>query len=250
LLSFVVGAFRVLAGVEVVPEKERRRVIRMRCRVPVLVSPAKGDAFNATVLDIGLQGLRLVSDTPLAKGSRVDVSTPSDGKDAGGPLVCKVAWMTKSSKRKLFQIGLVFEDSDENKAASWMRPVLSGLGFAKGKIMEKRLDLRIEVGSLVRVAVHSLQGDFLAEGRLVDLSSGGAQVSIETQIPRGTQVILHIGPVGKYSTLECPGAVLIHFKDVANQRYFHRVKFHSIDAACRKSMRRYLGYFLKEHNKS
>ena len=217
----------------------------MRCRVPVLLD-CNGIVSKATVLDIGLHGLRLVTPGPLSKGARLSVGLPPEAMEVGGPLLCKVIWVAKAPKSNAYQVGALLDDTDENKARSWIRPVLARLGFSKGKIRERRLDLRVAAESSIRVAVMSTHGDFLADGRLVDLSRGGTQVSIETQIESGTNVQISIGPLGKLAQLDVPGVVLSYYRDVANQRHFHRVKFHSLSTPVVRLLRQYLRTLLHE----
>jgi hypothetical protein len=217
----------------------------MHCRVPVICN-LSGMEVGATVVDLGMQGMRLVLPTPLTRGSRILVGSKPEGSDLGGPVFCKVVWVLKSAKRKAYQAGLRFDDSDEAKASSWMRPVLSRLGFAKGKIREKRVDVRLEVHAHVPVSVQAMEGELLGDGVLVDFSRRGAQISVDTQIPKETQIFLSIGPVGTFSPLECPGLVLLHYKDVAAQRYFHRVRFHSLTSPISKRVRQYFRFLQKE----
>lgn len=235
MLDQVFEAFyRILPGSNP-PVDERREIVRVPCKFPAMVLPAKGGEVKAVVVDMGLKGLRLETEEKLSKKKQVRIVRPG-----GGAVVCKVVWSRAQRFTNKFHAGVLFDDSPENMRASWIKPTLQQLGFQPGRIKEKRQYIRVP--SEHRAVLSSTAGDALGEGDLLNLGIGGALVEIDVAIPKGNKIILKVDPVGALPLLEIRAGICSVTKNKRDQKFRHGLEFEDQN---NRLVKRYLNIFMK-----
>jgi hypothetical protein len=246
LFSKIIKAMQSLLGSEEAPNiGERRDTLRLSTRVEV-TTLVKAKPVPMTVVDIGLEGLRLQSPCTLAVGTTLSLEQPGQ---SAGPVQCVVRWCRQVAAEKNFHSGLAFADSNENKARSWIKPVLEKLGLTRRMRKQKRQHLRL-LRSSVRMAVFNLKGDFLADGSLLDLSRGGARFLLPTQFVENYGLRLALYPAANLAALEIPGTVIDSWKDDKTGQFIHRLQFVHTRSTTLDALERYLGFALKQQGKA
>lgn len=235
MLENVFSAFHKILPGSNPPVEERREIVRVECKVPAIVLPEKGGELKAIVIDMGLKGLRLETDTKLPKKKSVRIIRPE-----GGPIVCRVVWTRPKRFSDKFHAGLEFADSPENMRASWVKGTLQQLGFQPGRIKEKRKHIRVP--SEQRAVLATPAGDELGEGELLNLGIGGALIEIGVAVPEGNKTILRVDPVGTLPFLEMPAVIRSVRQNKRNQKFQHGLRFEDQDA---RLVKRYLSILMK-----
>jgi PilZ domain-containing protein len=235
VLKNVFSAFQSLMPGSNPPVEERREIVRIPCKVPVIVLPESGGEMTAVVIDMGLKGLRLETDKKLSKKKAVRVIRPN-----GGPIVCQVKWTRPKRFSEKFHTGVEFSDSAENMRASWIKDTLRQLGFQPGRIKEKRKHIRVPSES--RAVLASVAGDELGDGVLVNMGVGGALVAIDVAVPEGNKTILRVDPVGALPLLEMPAVIRSVHQNKRTQKHLHGLRFDDQD---NRLVKRYLSILMK-----
>lgn len=197
--------------------EERRDVIRMSCRIK-LECHIGPKVVEAVASNLSLKGARLETREPLKKGSEIVLSQPDS---SAGPVTCKVMWVRRVGDNH--SAGLLYADTDERMARSWLKEVLMQMGFRSGKIKERRVHLRMN--ATARATLCNRQGDTFTEGKLNNLSTGGAQVTVEVEVPVNTNIRLVVDPTVKTSGLDIAGVVRSSRKDSKSTYWVHGIKF-------------------------
>ena len=235
MLKSVFSAFQSLVPGANPPVEERREIVRIPCKVPVIVLPEGGGEMTAVVIDMGLKGLRLETDKKLSKKKSLRVLRPK-----GGPVVCRVKWIRPKRFSDKFHAGVEFVDTAENMRASWLKDTLRQLGFQPGRIKEKRKHIRVPSES--RAVLASTAGDELGEGILLNLGVGGALAAIDVAVPEGNKIILRVDPVGTLPFLEIPAVIRSVQQNQRTQKFQHGLKFEDQD---NRLVKRYLSILMK-----
>lgn len=184
---------------------ERRRALRIRsyCLVQLAVD---GEQHKGTVTDIGLEGIRLKSlSAPLVIGAEVAVSYPKSTPGFElGVVRCVVLWSQKVGREMV--AGLRYNDTKENMRRSWVRYVLTELGFDEARTYQRRRHIRVD-GS---IPARLFQGEesLVPDARVVNLGIGGALVETRNEVPKGIDADLEISLWRILPTLCLSGAIL------------------------------------------
>lgn len=233
MLNNFFSAFQNLTGGP--PVEERREIVRIPCKVPVILLPEGGGEMTAVVIDMGLKGLRLETDKKLSKKKALRII-----RREGGPIVCGVKWTRPKRFSDKFHTGVEFQDTAENLRASWIKPTLQQLGFQPGRIKEKRRHIRVPSDS--RAVIASSAGEELGDGILMNLGIGGALVSVNVAVPEKNKVLLRVDPVGALPLLEMPAIVRNVHQDQRTQKHLHGLRFEDQN---NKLVKRYLSILMK-----
>ncbi len=212
---------KIIAGRPDLPTRERRKLIRLPCRIAVECSSPKGE-FKAWATDIGLNGMRLESQVRLEAGAPMNIICKGQ---PGGSVRCEVVWCHPRKHDDGYYTGVKFSDTNENMRKSWVKPALKALGFSSKRIKERRREVRIPARSQPRVSIANRAGDVLTDGVLLNLSVGGALVKIGVQIPVRLKVVLQVDPIGVVPPLEVLSEVRSCKKDVHSQKWIHGLQF-------------------------
>ncbi|CAM9945177.1 unnamed protein product, partial [Phaeothamnion confervicola] len=201
---------------------ERREVIRLQCRVTVQFVGDDASSHDVVVTNISLKGLRAETPRKFKKGDRVLVGMPNSRQ---GPVSCQVMWTRTISSSGSLSVGLKFDDTQENMARSWLKDTLRQLGFEPGKIRERRNFIRFPSPSQVRSALANRAGDFLGDGRLINIGFGGALAAVSVEVPVGTQVRVQLDPTLDTPPLDAAGVVRSNIRDTKRQLYITGIEF-------------------------
>ena len=126
LLEGALAFFQVRA-----PSKteERRRLIRLRCDYTVQCV-VEQQQFEAHIIDMGLNGMRLRMNHKLKPGSNVFVYHPTRSERIENEYVlCLVRWSRKRRESEELETGLQYADTPGNMRRSWVKFLLKELGF-------------------------------------------------------------------------------------------------------------------------
>ena len=150
---------------------ERRLPIRMPCQVEVEVT-SDGATHLSKVTDISPRGLRLEGLTNLKRGQILEIRNPRGQATA---VRAQVVW----SKGK--SAGLIYSDTGTLLANSWIKGQLLEFGFDANKKTERRAFIRFNSPPVKAVFVDG-EGSILAEGRLLNVSHGGALIAMGSPV--------------------------------------------------------------------
>jgi c-di-GMP-binding flagellar brake protein YcgR len=168
--------------------RERRKLVRLRCSYEVK-GILKGKKFKATVVDIGVNGMKLRTGQKLKVGEKLALAPPNaSGDSAADSVECKVVWVKQPNKHFLTYAGLVFSASKEKMARSWVKSYLNELGFTPKSIFTQRRFIRADCFLEVRydAPVTGKKG----VGRVYNMGVGGLLVETVHELPLGQAVSL------------------------------------------------------------
>lgn len=257
MLKDIISGFVSLFQPDKANHEDRRRVIRLRCRYSVYCIDLK-EITTATVIDMGLQGLRLETNKQLKPGIRV--SLVYRGAAGQRPVVslakieqdrqaaidsgvrCKVTWSHYDKFSKVMQSGVTYADTPERMSNSWVKKILREIGFDEASIFQRRKIVRVvsSIGCRVRMGSGGMPG------RVVNMGAGGALLQAEEAITEGSTVFLNIGPYKKLEPLEVSGCVVTARFDAATSSWLHGCRFVGMNSAQTELLGRYVVTLLKE----
>jgi len=202
-----------LVGQEII-ESERRRAVRIPCRIKAAV---EGVGAPVSVVNLSVLGMRIESNSRLRKNIVVTV----EGREhPGNPLSARVVWCQSRGNQSL--AGLMFVGSNEEKNRSWVKGALDKLGAGQNRVKERRAHIRVPTEGISYLSNRS--GDRLCEGQLRNIGLGGALFECEVGIQSGTTVRLQLDTMGR-PKLDEPGTVRSCRKDVRTQQFLVGIQF-------------------------
>jgi hypothetical protein len=154
--------------------QERRVTTRVDCCYPVDCELA-GQRFAGTVTNMGLGGMRLLSERELEREGSLMIFSHEPG---WGPVAARVVWSRERNGSDDFETGLIYRDGLQELDSSWVKAALQHLGFESASLYERRRTLR---------AATSLQAQLAVAGKpypciMRDLGLGGALVETPSAI--------------------------------------------------------------------
>lgn len=201
--------------------EERRRLIRVKCNYDV--SCIVGNkTFPATVLDMGLNGLRMEVPERLRKGATVYVHHPKPSNRFDNEhVMCNVKWCRNKKTGDGLEVGVQYADTPGNMRRSWVKFLLKELGFDERAIYTRRKSVRAP--SHLKGSMTNGDGE-RSEGTVLNLGVGGALFTAENAFPPGSAVRLKVGPYRRMSPLELD-ATIISTRKQRDNGYFVSVRF-------------------------
>jgi hypothetical protein len=238
----IVAGFRALVLGKVGPDaslEEKRRSVRLVCRYPVLCISEK-EMVPARVRDIGFMGLRLEVPQRFQVGQPLTVRYDSADRAASWDtdMDTRVVWCRRRRFTNVLEVGVEYQKKLEG---TWVQQILRALGVEGDQVFQRRRKIR--AGADLRAEVGSVEGG-LVEGRVVNLSLGGALVECPKEVPAGVKVRLEIGPYPPFEMLVCQG--LIVQATPSEDRWFHAVSFQNLSASQVRLLGQYIFALLKE----
>lgn len=207
MLKEILDGLKTLVGGRGGDTDEKRRLIRLKCRYPVTCSLEKR-AFLATVVDMGLQGMRLEFPERVKAGQEIHVTYNSDAPTFTVDTVrCRAAWCRKGRAGKI-EVGVRYEETPANLEHSWVKVILRELGFDEKSIFQRRRQRR----AVAMLPAHVDRGTGRVAARVLNLGVGGALLQAEDFLDKGQRLTLEIGPA-----LGLP--ILVARAEVVNCRY-------------------------------
>lgn len=224
-----------------IPENlaERRRALRVRCYCQAQAI-VEGESHKATVTDLGLEGVRIKSmSAPFKQGAEVAVAyrpPHSDGGAECGVVRCNVLWVQRSGREMV--AGLRYNDSRENMRSSWVRYVLTELGFDESRTFQRRQHLRVDAAMPARVFHNGEVA--LTDAKVVNLGIGGALVESKDELPTGSRIEMEISLWRILPTLALNGVVLHTRREPGCDGVLHSVQFGALDPGDVKLLGNYI----------
>lgn len=195
----------------------RRQAARLRLRVGLLCKLGD-EEVEGELLDISATGMRILLKTFVELDETIRVSAPDQSGLVGRQrLICRVAWVRP--RRPEYEVGLEYNDSDENLAHSWIQLALRHLDPEQ----VKRRGRRIPANLFVHVS--DSQNNPLGRGICVNISTGGCLLQMERHIPREELVKLGLGPSDLEASIFLSGRVLNHIPSTEFGQFLHHVQF-------------------------
>ncbi|MFN8607494.1 MAG: PilZ domain-containing protein [Vulcanimicrobiota bacterium] len=207
----------VLLGRPNISLDNRRQAARLRLRVPILCKLGE-EEVDGELLDISSTGMRIILKTFVERDETIRVSAPDQSGLVGRQrLICRVAWVRP--RRPEFEVGLEYNDSDENLAHSWIQLALRHLDPEQ----VKRRSRRIPANLFVQVwDSHNIS---MGRGICVNISTGGCLLQTERHINREEVVKIGLGPSDQEASIFLSGRVLNHIPSPEFGQFLHHIQF-------------------------
>jgi len=195
----------------------RRQAARLRLRVPILCKLGD-EEVDGELLDISASGMRIMLKTFVENDETIRVSAPDRSGLVGRQrLICRVAWVRP--RRPEYEVGLEYNDSDENLAHSWIQLALRHLDPEQVKRRSRRIpaNLFVQVWDSHKIS--------LGRGICVNISTGGCLLQMERHIAREEVVKLGLGPSDLEASIFLSGRVLNHIPSSEFGQFLHHIQF-------------------------
>jgi c-di-GMP-binding flagellar brake protein YcgR len=163
--------------------EERRKLVRMRCSYEVKGQHGQ-KKFKATVVDIGLQGLKMRTGEKLKVGDKLVLSPPAEGVgNTAAPVEGKVLWVKSKDKTFARHVGILFTTKKEEMGQSWVKLLLKELGFKPKSIFSNRRFVRADCFLDAKYYAPSVSRE--VTGRVYNLGVGGMLLESNYELPLG-----------------------------------------------------------------
>ena len=207
-LSKLLEGFRslVLGGDPISPD-ESRDSPRILCQYRVNLE-VNGQEHKASIVDLGTTGMRLEDVPEMSKGSRVKISFPfaERFKDEHAFEV-EVMWCRPNPGSSDLSAGVRYLVLGDKLKGTWVYTLLSEIGLTGTAVYQKRKHVRLATTQRVFLRDEST-GRHILEGRVNNLSVGGALIESAFTMKRGRRILALIGPSANSPTLSIRGKVI------------------------------------------
>ncbi len=166
--------------------QQKRQTRRFGSRYSILCE-VDDTEFNATVIDLGAEGMRLAVPQKLESGTRLTVFARQDREGKG--LELEVRWCQPKSFTSIIEVGCSYCGSPEG---TWVESALKQLDSSRD---ERRNDVRAPI--LLPIQVNGKLA-----GNVENLGPGGVLVTLDEALEQGSEVTLRIGPTEGVEPLE------------------------------------------------
>ena len=214
-LSKLLEGFRslVIGGDPVSPE-ESRDSPRILCQYRVNLASVDGKEHKVSIVDIGTTGMRLDGVPEVSKGDKLKISFPfADRFQEDKGFDVEVMWCRKNPNTEDLSAGVRYTSYGESLKGTWVYTLLSEIGLTGNAVYQKRKHVRLATTQKVFLRDEST-GRHLLEGRVNNLSVGGALVESAFSLKRGRRVLALIGPSANSPTLSIRGKVINSRTDI------------------------------------
>lgn len=179
-------------GLDQMGFRERRKLVRLRCSYEVRVVH-KGKKFKATIVDVGVQGLKLRTGQRLAVGDKVELAPPGPIQGTvGNPVEGKVVWTKAPGKGYSQYAGVLFVTKKEEMGQSWIKLFLRELGFTPKSIFTHRRFVRADCFLDARYKPPEASREII--GRVYNLGVGGMLLESPYDLPMKEPVVMEFLP--------------------------------------------------------
>lgn len=224
---------------------QRRRLTRLRCLYRVACS-SEGEDFRATVVDMGLKGMRLEVPRRLPAGALVSVrylgSSTADRRFSVDTVHTRILWCRKKRFLRTIEIGVAYHDSEANMERSWVKYILRQIGFDIQSILDRRKAVRVQ--ALLRADLKGGRG--LSEGTVINLGAGGALFETQTPVDVGAHVTMEAGPYLTHDMLTVRGTVVQTLRSADSGHWLVGVCFENVTATQANLLGSYVKTLLEE----
>ena len=223
------------------PGRERREMIRLKCRFPVRCF-YKDQSFRGIVTDMGIKGLRLESPRKLRKGQMLQIELEElTGPFSVARVNCQVRWCRNQKTSTFIGMGVSYEEPLERMSDSWVRSVLYELGFEEEFIYQRRRAVRVDC---------CLSGELEMDGQrvpvsIVNLGVGGALIRGMGALELRDPVRLFLGPETPLPSVGLESEV-VGMKAEAGEQHLLSVRFLEMSPSLNRTLGRYVMTQLRE----
>ncbi|MGE0488047.1 MAG: PilZ domain-containing protein [Vulcanimicrobiota bacterium] len=213
---------------------ERRTTARARCELAVSCRSQKG-GFPANLRDLSISGVGLGADAFISRGTKLKIACPrafGSGTDAMGV----VRWCRRVEDA-WYHLGV---DLQGMSPKCWVPAALRELGLDPDAPRQRRKLMRVPAALGVELKLADSQA---AEGKLLNLSVGGAFIETRARLSRHAQVVMLMGPWDGIPAITLTSSVV----SVKNEQGLWRasLRFTHIGSDQRKLLGRYLTGLVK-----
>lgn len=216
---------------------EKRRGLRVKSYAQVRAHMGDQE-HKAIVTELGVDGLRLKSmEAPLVQGQEVELRYASEmeGSEAG-PVRVQLAWVQKSGRDLV--AGARYVDSRENMRRSWVRFLLTEIGFDDTRTYQRRKFIRVDASIPSRIFRDAEV--LISEARLVNIGIGGCLLESTQGLEKGQMVTVEMSLWRILPTLRLPATVLDQRNDPESGLLLSSLQFGSIDSSQVKLLGNYV----------
>lgn len=239
LASFLAAISHLLDPV--VPVDDRRLCGRISSDESLDFLTEAGKKGRAQLLDLSRYGLRLKTESHLAKKTTIALKAPTHPSvEKEPPLMAKVVWCYRDPSG-LYISGLQVPD-DAVGEVSWLSLLLEELGYSDDG-SQRRKYIRAE--SEILGILEPETGD-PTPVRVLNLSMGGALIEAKENIPSNTQFSLQLGPHLDLPGLTIEGTVLRNSSDADGDKIYHSSRFGALTDETHKVLSEYIRTLIKK----
>ncbi len=241
--KFLEGLKQIVLGPSTSPGQDGRARTRVLCRYPVMYHHQNMvEPKRAYCVDIGVSGMRLEGVDKLKKGDLINVTSAYPGLEHN-KLQCEVMWC-RGKGASDNSAGIRYVDTEENLKGSWVKVILQELGLGDESAFQRRKHVRI--ATTLKCEVRDLRtGRYLTDGKVLNLSVGGALVESANTVEDNAQVLCLIGPYSNYPTLSIAAKNLNTRYDEEEGCYLHSIQFSTLKPRDVKQVGKYVVNLLK-----
>lgn len=224
LKDLLKGIKAFIRGGNLPTPEECRQTPRLFCQYRANVRVGESE-FRADVVDIGATGIGLEGADKVAAGEKIKISYPlSNVFVAENAVEVEVVWCRVREHDKKVLIGARYTEDQADLEKSWVWTLLQEMGIHKSTAFQKRKHVRMATG--LKAELRELQsGRFLTQGKVNNLSVGGALIESADNIKRGTAVLALIGPHLNYPTLSIHAKLVNSRDDDHAENKLHSLQF-------------------------
>lgn len=213
LAKLLTGIRKLVIGGDPVSPEESRDSPRILCQYRVNLS-YRGEEFKASIVDIGTTGMRLEGVPRLEKGDLVGVSYPfSDHFQEDQGFDVEIMWCRPTPHSDELTAGVRYKNQGEKLKGTWVYTLLTEIGLTGNAVYQKRKHVRLATTQKVFLRDEET-GRHILEGRVNNVSVGGALVESAFSMKRGRRVLALIGPSANSPTLSVRAKVINSRPDV------------------------------------
>jgi Tfp pilus assembly protein PilZ len=198
-------------------------------------------SIAATVLDMGLGGMRVRVCKDVKIGDKLLVNSPKMGAGNNNqPVPCKVAWIKKADTSYTNYLGLRYDADEKTMARTWAKVVLKELGFKVDSIYSKRKYVRADC--MIEGLVTTVDPPKTHQVRVWNLGVKGILFEFSKLLPVGQTVDLQVGPLDKLLAFKATGRLAQVRPE--GRIYLYGLEFQDISAQDTQLLGKYLKYLL------
>ncbi|MBI3928515.1 MAG: PilZ domain-containing protein [Armatimonadetes bacterium] len=215
------GLKSLVIGQGSIDTEERRRLLRVRCELPVTCRVDERDV-ECVVTDLGVEGMRLRLSDRLDRDQLVSIVYAETSSEFSRHEVrCRVAWC-HHVRGESYHAGVVLVEEPDELKDSWVHCILQELGLDEGSIYERRHFVRIAL--TIPVELRHIEGSAPPDSELVNLGARGALVRCPAELQEDCDIELKLGPLGELPPLVLRGQVVSR-KPGGEGEHFFGVRF-------------------------
>lgn len=242
LLQHITGFF--LPKTDSVVVSERRRLVRVRCHLPVEVV-YKEQSLGGHVLDMGSQGLRLRIDSSLPAGSLISARALLSGQTRVPYVNFKVLWSRPRTAKNTALHGIAFDRTEDIKK-SWVGLLFRELGLNEKTASSRRKYLRVDGRIPVRLLAPPTFVGAPPPIEMVNVGVGGLLLRSKQPLQPGQTWDVVLGPLGSLPQVgPYPVEIISTKPDETGLNCLAAMRFRSVDNALLQNVGRYVVKLLR-----